>query len=193
MHARTTIAGAATAALLLTATACDSQSTGQPAPAVTSSAPSSAVPSPLATPPAAPLTFGTTISSSNPKAGSAATVTVLGYEHDVRAHTSADEEYKTSGYVWAAVEIKVCSTKGTVGVTRTPWALAYADGARVEPSSSTYDDFPRPEYPFEADIRNGDCLRGKTVFAVPGKQRPERVLYTSSILPEPAEWAVPPQ
>jgi len=55
----------------------------------------------------------------------------------------------------------------------------------------TYGDFPKPEYPYDATVKAGDCVRGKTVFAVPGKQRPERVLYTPEALPEPAEWAVP--
>ncbi|MFE1413404.1 hypothetical protein ACFW6F_21760 [Streptomyces sp. NPDC058746] len=194
MHARV-ITLAAAAALLLTVTACDDGSAKSAPSAKASSAPASGS-APSATPsatPSAPLAFGQTISTSDPKSGTGATVTVLGYEHDFSARVSADEEGGTSGYVWAAVEIKVCSTKGTVGTTRNPWAVAYADGARVQPSSSTYGDFPKPEYPHEADIKTGDCLRGKTVFAVPGKQRPAKILYTSSILPEPAEWAVPPQ
>ncbi|MFB6626498.1 MULTISPECIES: hypothetical protein [unclassified Streptomyces] len=108
-----------------------------------------------------------------------------------KTQTSADQEFNTTGYVWATVEIKVCTTKGTVQTSRYPWVLAYDDGTRIEPSSVTYGDFPKPEYPYDAKIKAGDCVRGKTVFAVPGKQRPERVVYTSELLPEPAEWAVP--
>ncbi|MFD3326575.1 hypothetical protein [Streptomyces sp. NPDC058701] len=194
MHVRTAITTGAAAALLLTVTGC-SNDAGTPAASSASAAPASStasMPSPSPTP-ETPRAFGAPLNTTNSENQSAASVTVLGYEQGIKAHRTADEEFGTSGYVWAAIELKVCSTKGTVGVTRNPWVLAYTDGARIEPSSVTYDDFPRPEYPWEADIRNGDCLRGKTVFAVPGKQRPARVLYTSSVLPEPAEWAVPPQ
>lgn len=118
--------------------------------------------------------------------------TVMGYEQDVAKNSvSADEEFDTDGYVWAAVDIKACLKKGETGITRYPWALAYADGARIEPSGVTYDDFPKPEYPYEARLKAGECVRGKTVFAVPGNRRPERILYTSENLPENAEWAVP--
>lgn len=119
-------------------------------------------------------------------------MTVMGYEQDVaKKSVSADEEFDTDGYVWAAVDIKACLKTGKAGVTRYPWALAYADGTRIEPSGVTYGDFPKPEYPYEADMKAGECVRGKTVFAVPGDQRPERILYTSDTLPENAEWAVP--
>ncbi|KUN91910.1 hypothetical protein AQJ67_41510 [Streptomyces caeruleatus] len=118
-------------------------------------------------------------------------VTVLSYEQGIKAQTTADQEFSTDGYEWAALEIKTCIAKGTGGTTRYPWILAYEDGARVEPSSVTYGDFPKPEYPYEATVKAGDCVRGKTVFAVPGNQRPERVLYTPEALPEGAEWAVP--
>ncbi|MEU6687456.1 hypothetical protein [Streptomyces sp. NPDC046832] len=40
-------------------------------------------------------------------------------------------------------------------------------------------------------MKAGDCVRGKTVFAVPAKDRPELVLYTPEALETPAEWSVP--
>jgi hypothetical protein len=55
----------------------------------------------------------------------------------------------------------------------------------------TYDDLPRPEYPLMATVKAGSCVRGKTVFAVPAKERPVRVLYTSTTPEAPAEWSVP--
>ncbi|MGP3684142.1 hypothetical protein ACTVZO_05410 [Streptomyces sp. IBSNAI002] len=192
MHTRTTITTTAAAVLLLAATACNSTTNTPAAPSTPAAPASSASTSPTPSPtPEAPRALGTTIS--NDDADSGATVTVLGYEQGIKASTTADEEFGTSGYVWAAIEIKVCSTKGTVGVTRNPWVLAYTDGARVQPSGVTYGDFPKPEYPSEADIKAGDCIRGKTVFAVPGNQRPAKILYTSSVLPEPAEWVIPPK
>lgn len=192
MRVRTAIPVSVSTAILLAVTGCDSGTSVQTAPSTPPAPASSAAPSPTPSPtPEAPRAFGATIT--NDSAASGATVTVLGYEQGIKAGTTADEEFGTSGYVWAALEIKVCSTKGKVGITRNPWVLAYTDGARVQPSGVTYGDFPKPEYPWEADISAGDCVRGKTVFAVPGKQRPAKVIYTSSALPEPAEWAVPPQ
>lgn len=192
MHTRTT---AATAALLLAAlTACQSSDdpaagdnkaskSKAPAAAKTSASPSSTED--------ATRDFGEVLTFNDPVGDVTVKVTVLGYEQGIKAQTSADQEFNTDGYEWAAVEIKTCVTKGTGGTTRYPWVLAYEDGARIEPSSVTYGDFPKPEYPYEATMKAGDCVRGKTVFAVPGNQRPERVLYTPEALPEGAEWKVP--
>lgn len=185
------------AALLLALTACSSgsDSDGKPSSSPKATA-EKAAESTAATPTPSPAQeqprkFGQILNFSDPTNGGELDVTVLGYEQGVRAQTTADQEFGTTGYVWAALEIKACVKKGTAGISRFPWALAYADGARVEPSGVTYGDFPKPEYPYEATVKTGDCVRGKTVFAVPGDQRPERVLYTPEVLPEPAEWSVP--
>ncbi|MFD5633335.1 hypothetical protein ACFWJM_04180 [Streptomyces sp. NPDC127077] len=124
--------------------------------------------------------------------GATMAMTALRYEQgNFHLRRSADEEFGTTGYTWAAVEMKACLKNGFAVVTRNSWVLAYADGARIKPSSVTYDDFPRPEYPRMATVKAGTCVRGKTVFAVPAKQRPVRVLYTSTTPANPAEWSVP--
>ncbi|MEU6879565.1 hypothetical protein [Streptomyces sp. NPDC046712] len=117
--------------------------------------------------------------------------TVLGYKQGIRSAGSAAEDFGTPGYVWAAVELKVCSTKGTFLGSTEPWTLSYADGARVEPSSTTYDDFPKPEFPYETKLAPGKCVRGNLVFAVPGNSRPQTVVYAPQGLDIPEEWAVP--
>ncbi|PWG08260.1 DUF4352 domain-containing protein [Streptomyces sp. V2] len=122
-----------------------------------------------------------------------ATSTVLGYEQGFKAQASAAEETGAPGYVWAALEIKVCVLSDGMRVTRFPWVLAYADGARVEPSGTTYGDFPKPEYPIDTQVKKGDCVRGKIAYAVPGDQRPAKVIYAPEGLPEPVEWAMPKQ
>ncbi|MET9762079.1 hypothetical protein ABZ016_23985 [Streptomyces sp. NPDC006372] len=177
------------AILLLALTACGSDN--EPRATETASKPTAPKSTPDAKPsPAEPRAFGQEFTLTDD--GMTMGITVLGYEQDTfHPQTSADEEFGTKGYTWAAVEIKACLKKGTSGVTRYPWALAYADGARIEPSSVTYGDFPKPEYPYEAKMKAGDCVRGKTVFAVPTKQRPERVLYVPEALDTPAEWNVP--
>ncbi|MFD4740946.1 hypothetical protein ACFWNQ_26790 [Streptomyces virginiae] len=192
MRIRTTAVLAASLTLL-PLTACsspDDKPAASPAAATpSSSAPPSASPSPTR---ATPLAFGQSVTTSAAEDGSTATATIIGYQQGIRAQQSADKENGTDGYVWAALELKVCSTKGTIDTSRFPWALSYPDGVRIEPSGTTFGDFPKPEYPIEAKVKEGDCVRGKTVFAVPSAQRPTKVLYTTQLLPEPAEWAVPP-
>jgi hypothetical protein len=126
-----------------------------------------------------------------PAAGSS---TVIGYEQHVAKNSiQPEDEFGTEskGYVWAALELKVCTTKGTVTVSSLPWALVYSDGSRIDPSSVTYDDFPRPEYPFDAEVKAGDCVRGNVVYPVPGGKRPERIIYAPEGDSGTAEWAVP--
>ncbi|WP_371612888.1 hypothetical protein [Streptomyces clavifer] len=187
---RITAAALTAATLLATLTACGSSddTAGSKAPSKPKPSPTSPAPSPTL---AAPMTFGKTVEVRNDEEGTLATVTILGYEQGIKASTTADDEFGTNGYVWATLELKLCSTKGTSGATRYPWALAYTDGSRIEPSGVTYGDFPKPEYPYEAMVKEGDCIRGKTVFAVPGDERPDRVLYTTKLFDTPPEWHVP--
>ncbi|MFD6321876.1 hypothetical protein ACFWOL_03160 [Streptomyces sp. NPDC058442] len=121
----------------------------------------------------------------------AGAVTVLGYKQGVKSIVTPDEEFSTDGYVWAALEIKTCSIKGTFGATTEPWTLSYDDGTRIEPSSSTYDDFPKPEFPFETRLTTGKCVKGNVVYPVPGNQQPAAVVYAPYGLDTPTEWTVP--
>ncbi|MEU9138964.1 hypothetical protein AB0D33_23910 [Streptomyces sp. NPDC048404] len=180
-----------TVALLLAAvTACTGG--GHPSkpstkPATTSAESTAAKPSPD---PKAPRALGTPFTFTTD--GSTMAMTVLRYEQGtLHLRRSADEEFGTTGYTWAAVEIRACLKNGFAVVTRNSWVLAYADGARIKPSGLTYDDLPRPEYPLMATVKAGSCVRGKTVFAVPAKQRPAQVLYTSKTPEAPTEWSVP--
>ncbi|MFI6852610.1 hypothetical protein [Streptomyces sp. NPDC050416] len=177
------------AVLLLALTACrsDNEPDAKPSP----SKPATQKNTPKAAPsPDKPHTFGQTFTFTDDIDGVTMAITVLGYEQGTfHPQTSADQEFGTTRYTWAALEIKACLKKGTSGVTRYSGALAHA--ARTEPSTMTYGDFPKTEYPYEAKMRTGDCVRGKTVFAVPAKQRPERVLYMPEVLDMPEEWAVP--
>ncbi|MGW5759876.1 hypothetical protein [Streptomyces tendae] len=113
----------------------------------------------------------------------AGTVTVLSYQQPVPSHVSAAEEFDAKGFVWAALEVKVCATEGEFTTSSLPWTLSYDDGARIEPSSSTYDDFPKPEYVEDAPVVAGDCSRGKIVFPVPGNKRPAKALYSTDDSP----------
>jgi hypothetical protein len=115
-------------------------------------------------------------------------VTVLGYQHKVRSVGSAAEESGTAGYVWAAIDVKVCSEKGSFTATDQPWTLTYADGARIDSSSTKYGDFPKPEFPFETTLTAGKCVKGNIVFAVPDSPRPSTAVYAPAGLATPREW-----
>lgn len=194
MHARTALPVALLA--LAGLTGCGSDSADDKAsPPTTSSAPAPETSTPEPSP-AEPeiLALGDTWEwEQTSDVGEAAegAVTVLSYKHDVKSVVSADEEFSTDGYVWAALELKTCSIQGSFWATTTPWTLSYEDGTRIEPSSTTYDDFPRPEFPFETQLTTGKCVKGHVVYPVPGDQRPATVVYAPDGLDTPTEWTVP--
>lgn len=194
MRTRTTAAALIAAGLLATLTACGTE----PEPAAKAAdKPTAAASTPSATPstvsptPAAPYGFGATWEFESTTDNIAGAVTVLDYKQGIKSVGSAAEEAGTSGYEWAYLELKTCSITGTFTASTEPWTLAYEDGARVEPSSTTYGDFPKPEFPFETTLTEGKCVRGKLVFPVPGKDWPETVVYAPAGLDIPQEWAVP--
>lgn len=192
MRTRTTTALIA-AALLTTLTACGS-TPDEVTPAAGPKATTEAAETPTADPtPAAPVTLdmGNTWEFESTTDDIQGAVTVLSYKQGIKSVASAAEETGTPGYQWAYVDMKTCSTRGTFTASTEPWTLAYEDGSRVDPSSTTYDDFPKPEYPFETTLTDGKCVRGKLVFPVPGDQRPATVVYAPTGLDVPQEWAVP--
>jgi hypothetical protein len=124
--------------------------------------------------------------------------TVLGYRQRVALDAPTPEEdsgAESKGYVWAALEVKVCNNPTSADpiiVSNTPWVLAYADGAQIQPSSTTYDAFPRPEFPIgDTQLAAGRCIQGETVYPVPGDQRPTAAVYAPEGLEEPTEWTIP--
>ncbi|MFJ3662164.1 hypothetical protein ACIPPM_17075 [Streptomyces sp. NPDC090119] len=119
-----------------------------------------------------------------------ASVAVLGYKQGFTSVGKASEESGEPGYEWAYADIKTCAAEGSYLESTTSWTLYYADGSRVEPSSSTWADFPKPEYPAEVTLTAGKCARGKLAFPVPGDKRPESVIYAPSGLDEPQEWTL---
>ena len=188
MHARTTVA----VLLLAAMTGCTS-SNPKPAPTVTvTTTPTT----PAADPSPSPVThaLGDTWEFTNAESTDEAltgSVTVLGYKQGVTSVGSASEEAGESGYVWAYADLKLCVTAGSYTDDTTSWTLYYGDGSRIDPSSSTYDDFPKPEFPTSVTVTAGKCARGKLVFPVPGGKRPESVLYAPSGVSTPEEWSLP--
>ncbi|OWV13594.1 hypothetical protein [Micromonospora wenchangensis] len=124
----------------------------------------------------------------------AASATVYGYRHNVaRTAPRPDEQ---PGYVWAAIDVKVCALKSDaapngISVSNGPWTLVYADDSQIEASSVGYNQFPEPGYPFgEKTLAPSRCVRGWITFGVPGKQRPVAVEYAPDREPIPPRWTV---
>jgi hypothetical protein len=206
MRTRTTTAAVLLAAGL-TLTACSSGGDDNskathtnPAPPTTSApAPTTTTPSPTH---AAPLRLGETrewtgtqTDDSGQDVTNSGTVTAYGYEQPTATGAPSPQEAfgaSSKGYVWGAVDLKVCSTGGTFTVSNSPWSLGYSDDTIVEPSDTGYDDFPKPEFPMgDVTLTEGRCVRGKVVFPVPGKRRPVAVIYSPDGIDDPVLWAVP--
>ncbi|MDA5284439.1 DUF4352 domain-containing protein [Streptomyces sp. Isolate_45] len=97
------------------------------------------------------------------------------------------------GDVWATAEVKVCNTGGeNFSVSQFPWSLAYEDGTRIKVTGLNGGDMPKPEFPSGDEVvKQGDCVRGKIPYPVPGDKRPARVVYAPQGLDEPIDWSVP--
>lgn len=187
------------AALLMTATAalagCGSDAdAGAQSPAVQSLTPAPA-PAPTATPspnvdPNALLPMGKSTTTN----GGLATATVYGYRHNVAR--SAPRPEGQPGYVWSAADVKVCGGRSDefpngIIVTTNPWTLVYADDTTAEASSTGYEEFPEPGFPFgEKALSPGRCVRGWITFPVPGKKWPVAVEYAPERQLVAPRWAV---
>lgn len=194
MHARTAACTALLALAALTGCSSGDSTAGSTAPATTNTpSPVTTTAEPTPTEPDVLALGDTWEFEGTDDAGETVqgAVTVVGYKQDVKSVVSADEEFSTDGYVWAALELKTCSTQGSFWATTAPWTLSYEDGTRIEPSSTTYDDFPRPEFPFETKLTTGKCVKGHVVYPVPGDQRPAAVVYAPDGLDTPTEWTMP--
>lgn len=140
-----------------------------------------------------PFAFGDTWKPKNddPAKPFEGTLTVLDYKQGFTSVGSASKESGGPGYMWAYTDLKLCTRKGSYTDSSFNWTLYYSNGSRIKTSGTTYGDFPKPEYPFEVTVTAGKCARGKLVFAVPGNDRPQSVLYQLEGLAEPVEWTVP--
>lgn len=198
MRTRTTVI--TLAALLLPLTGCSSSGNTKLAAADRAKSAAAAVAAaasatPTHSPTPTPYALGDTWAWQQTDGTISGTTSVLAYQQPIHSVGSAVEEAGASGYVWAALEVEVCNddaSTGPIDTSDSDWTLAYDDGGSVESTSTGYDDFPRPQFPMgDATVKAGRCLRGKIVYPVPGKQRPEWVEYAPTGLSDPVEWEVP--
>lgn len=166
------------AILGLAVTGC---SGGQPRTAGSASAvplPASAAPTPSANPsspsPTRGLAMGATAAVANEL-----DVTVYAY----RPHSAPDAPPPvTAGYTWASVDVQTCirpTVTAQITLMWFPWTLVFEDGAIVEASNTTYNQFVQPQYPNDPErlVPAGRCARGWITFAVPEGKTPKLVEY----------------
>ncbi|MGY2019417.1 hypothetical protein [Nocardia gipuzkoensis] len=81
---------------------------------------------------------------------------------------------------WAAADVKTCLDKTDVPFTVSwdVWSVTDANYGSYRASNLTYNQFPRPLYPFsEETVAVGDCVRGSILFPVPDGVTVTRVKY----------------
>uniref|UniRef100_UPI003F49489C hypothetical protein n=1 Tax=Nocardia suismassiliense TaxID=2077092 RepID=UPI003F49489C len=85
-----------------------------------------------------------------------------------------------SGGHWAAVDAQTCVDKSDIPITVgwDTWAVADAKYGNYPSSNLTYNQFPKPLYPFGTQgVAVGDCVRGAILFPVPDDVVITRVKY----------------
>lgn len=108
----------------------------------------------------------------------------------IKKATSAYSQLPKDQQWWAAM-VEGCATSDEqVSVSWQPWSITGADGGTYPSSTSNWDDFPRPQYPFSGDkpLPKGKCAKGWVMFALDAKTKPATVEYGNSA-GESASWA----
>jgi len=118
--------------------------------------------------------------------------TVFRYRQPVAESAPRPDEQPR--YEWGAADVRVCATKDANPknyITNSSWTLVYADDTVIEPSSTGYQQFPLPEYPWgEEPLVPGRCVRGWITYPVPKGKRPVFVQWSPGEEPVPPRWAV---
>ncbi|MEU8773508.1 DUF4352 domain-containing protein [Streptomyces sp. NPDC048606] len=196
-HSTTITASLSTTLALAALTACGASdatvsSKGQATPEVSAGASGTVHSSPAPSPTQAKTRFpvGEVVEITN--ADTKFTVVVLAYTQPAEGPQPPDRK-TLGGDAWATAEVKVCNTAPkTFSVSQFPWSLAYEDGTRIKVTGLNGGDLPKPEFPsLDTAVKQGDCVRGKIPYPVPGDKRPSRVVYAPEGLKEPIDWVIP--
>lgn len=181
----------ATAGLLLTGCGGSSTTSTPDEPGIATTA-AAAIPPSVPAAPSRPIGQAWNWSNSTGAKGS---TTVLSYTQPVTSLDPPDTSLGVpTGSQWGRLDIKVCQTGGpSIGVSQTPWSLAFADGSRADVTGLFGGNFPKPEWPQDATVNAGQCVRGGIMFPIPAGQWPTRVVYAPVSAPAPVEWAIPAQ
>lgn len=93
----------------------------------------------------------------------------------------------------AAVLVRSCLRKGEEPLWVTPSDFVARDksGGVYESASSSWEEWPpRPQYPFERELRAGQCLQGWILLSAPNGTRITSIELTSDDGSVSAEWRV---
>ncbi|WP_418062486.1 hypothetical protein [Pimelobacter simplex] len=93
----------------------------------------------------------------------------------------------------AAVLVRSCLRKGEapLWVTTSDFVARDKSGGVYESASSSWEEWPpRPQYPFERELRAGQCLQGWVLLSAPNGTRISSIELTSDDGTVSAEWRV---
>ncbi|WP_280333108.1 hypothetical protein [Nocardia wallacei] len=100
--------------------------------------------------------------------------------HSVTQEAAPNAPRPVSGGHWAAIDVQTCVDKSNVPFTVgwDTWTLADANYGNYPASNLTYNQFPKPLYPFGSQtVAVGDCVRGSILFPIPDGVTITRVKY----------------
>lgn len=90
---------------------------------------------------------------------------------------------------WWSVMVEGCAKSDEISVSWLAWSVQGDDGGTYPSSNSTWDDFPRPQYPVMSSLANGKCAKGWIMVALNSGVAPESVTYANS-QGDSASWVV---
>jgi hypothetical protein len=114
------------------------------------------------------------------------TTTLLSFKQPVPGLKPVED-----GAQWAQFEVEVCNKYGpTIRVSSDHWAIRLADGDVVQQVFLPDDiDPPKPEFPTDAPLTAGHCVRGKMVYPVLADERVVAIWHRPGT--EAVMWTLP--
>jgi hypothetical protein len=106
-------------------------------------------------------------------------VAAFAYKQPVATTAPKPEQ---EGYEWGAIDVRTCALVDEIVVSTRPWMVAYADSTMARASSTGYQQFPEPLYPWgEQPVPKDRCVRGWITVPVPAGKRPVTIQYNPGV------------
>jgi hypothetical protein len=116
-----------------------------------------------------------------------AKLTAFAYKQPVAKNAPPPEQ---PGYEWAAADVEVCALVDDVYVNNLAWHLVYADHTTIRASSTGYQQFPEPSYPWgDTPLPKDRCVRGWITYPAPANKRPVSIEHNPA-QGSLTEWAI---
>lgn len=84
----------------------------------------------------------------------------------------------TAGYMWRAIQVRVCATTTVAGVSSAPWGLQLQTGTLVTTSEYGAAD---PNYEGASPLQAGECAEGWVNFGVDPRQVVTQARYAPTL------------